>query len=151
MKKLIILALVCIPGLSCKPAQSDPGPPTIDGKSGIEWYLKGNKVYRKGDFESALNFYSKALKLEPQNAKFYNNRGTVYQQQHNYLAATSDYTKAIELYPRFPQAYRNRGTAYLAQGMYKFAIADWEKACKLGLSAMCDYLKYHGVSSKDDF
>lgn len=35
---------------------------------------KGNEAYKKKDFETAINHYSKAIELEPMNMTYYTNR-----------------------------------------------------------------------------
>jgi len=35
---------------------------------------KSNEAYKKRDFERALNYYNKAMELDPQNIIYYTNR-----------------------------------------------------------------------------
>ena len=51
------------------------------------------------DFASAIEDYSKAIDLAPENARFYNGRGNAYGSAGNFHAAIEDFNKAIELNP----------------------------------------------------
>jgi tetratricopeptide (TPR) repeat protein len=57
------------------------------------------------DFDQAIN-------LNPNNAKYYRNRGKVYQLQNQLDKAITDYDKAINLDPNDTDLFIWRGKAY---------------------------------------
>ena len=91
----------------------------------------GNRYYFNGDYNNAGAEYSQAIKLNPQNAIAYRNRGTTYANLQNYAYAAKDYSKVIELEPNNASAYVGRGAAYIYMGQYNSAISDLTKAIEL--------------------
>jgi serine/threonine protein kinase len=85
----------------------------------------------KKDNDCAIENYTTAISLDPQNSISYNNRGTAYYEKGNYDQAIKDYSKAIELNPLYFTSYNNRGTAYYKKGNYDAAIIDCNKAIEL--------------------
>lgn len=92
---------------------------------------QGTEHYKQGRFDEAVDFYGKAIALDPSLAAAYNNRGSVYRAQGQIGKAVSDYTKAIELKPMFAAAYANRGDAHYRMLRYHNAIFDFSKAIAL--------------------
>ncbi len=93
-----------------------------------------NRAYdesQKGNKETAIEYYNKAIELNPEYTKAYYNRGVVYNNITEYKKAISDYNKAIELNPEDATAYNNRGIAYDDIKDYEKAINDYTKAIEL--------------------
>ena len=112
----------------------------------------GNFGMMLGQVEIAVETYSYAIKLKPDLAEAYNNRGIAYSDKGELNRAIQDYNKAIELKPDFAEAYNNRGVAYSDKGDFDQAIQDFNEAIKLNP----DYAKAYfnrGVaySDKGDF
>ena len=76
--------------------------------------------------------YDKAIRLNPQNAKAYNNRGVSYHELIDYNWAIYDYDEAIRLAPEYALAYNNRGLTYQSLGKVEEAERDFQKAKELG-------------------
>ena len=88
----------------------------------------------KGDYDRATEDYNKAIKLSPQLAETYYNKGVLYRRQGDYDQAIENYTKATETNPHLAPAYINRGFAYMKRGKdgdYVLAKADFEKGLTL--------------------
>ena len=95
-------------------------------------YLKsGRENHYHGDFEAAIADYTEAIRLDPNYAEAYNNRGLALQSQGDLDGAAADYTKAIRLKPDYADAYKNRGLVRAATGDYNGAIADCTEAIRL--------------------
>ena len=77
--------------------------------------------------------FDAAIKLAPDNAYLYFDRGNLRCSVKNYSHAIDDYTKAISLNPDIAEVYFNRGLAYLKLGNKQQAVADLSKAGELGL------------------
>ena len=80
----------------------------------------------------AIDDYAQAIRLDPQGASAYYNRGNAYCLKGAFDEAISDYDKAVQLNPNFAEAYSNRGSAYAAKGETDKAIHDYTQAieCK---------------------
>jgi len=96
-----------------------------------KYYNSGNAYYKRGDYDRAIEDYSKAIELDPKYAAAYNARGLAYVNKGDYDRAIEDYNKAVELEPKYANAYYNRGWAYYNKGNYYRAIADYTKAIEL--------------------
>jgi len=90
-------------------------------------YLHGEEDNRK----EAINAYNEAIRLNPDNAEAYNNRGTVKRSLGQHEAALADYDKAIELNPDDATAYNNRGVTKKNLGRLNEAREDYQKALTL--------------------
>jgi len=64
-----------------------------------------------GEYEKAIACFDKAIELNPEDAKAYNNRGLAYANLKQYERAIEDYNKAIKLNPDLTMAYVNRELA----------------------------------------
>ena len=97
-----------------------------------EWvFQQGNFLMMLGQIDKAIEAYSYAIKLNPNNAAAYNNRGTAFHHKGEYVQAVKDYTRTIELIPDHVEAYNNRGIAYYNKGDYDRAIDSFTKAIEL--------------------
>ena len=66
-----------------------------------------------------------SLKIDPEYARAYNNRGFAYDNFGEYDKAIADYTRAISIDPYYTTAYYNRGFAYRSTGEKGKAEADF--------------------------
>ena len=98
-----------------------------------ETYLthRGNRDAKEGNYDSAIKFYDKVLKINPYNSDIYYNRGLAWAYKGDLQNAISDYTKALEIKKDFKNAYHNRGLIYNKKGNYDLAISDFTKALQL--------------------
>ncbi len=77
--------------------------------------------------------YSQQIKLQPNNAGLFVNRGVQYAFLGLYPDAIGDYNKSIKLDSTIAEAYYNRGIAQSRFAYTKRACIDIKKAYKLGL------------------
>jgi tetratricopeptide (TPR) repeat protein len=86
---------------------------------------------KKAVYDRAIADYNQALRLDPNYATAYSNRGNAYYAKKDYDRAIADYNQALRLDPNHEVAYTNRGTAYYAKGDYDRAMADYNQALRL--------------------
>ncbi len=113
--------------------------------------LRGNAFKELGDYQAALDDYTRALELAPE-AYWFNRRGLVYEETRQFELAAADYARAIELDPTWAIAYNNRGYIKLNLKDYGGAKADFEKAISLDPSLPTPYVNLAGMywlSKKD--
>ena len=99
-----------------------------------EWvFQQGNFLMMLGQSNKAIEAYSHAIELNPNNVA-YCNRGAAYFGKGAYDRAIEDLNKAIELDPNDALAYGNRGAAYSIKREFDRAIKDHNKAIALNLN-----------------
>ncbi|MES1026073.1 tetratricopeptide repeat protein [Gloeocapsa sp. BRSZ] len=97
-----------------------------------EYYHQGVfKDQLEGDKQGAIEYYTQAIKLDPNHTDAYNDRGLARLALGDPQGAIADYTQAIKINPRHAQIYNNRGTARLAVQDLQGAIADYTQAIKI--------------------
>jgi tetratricopeptide (TPR) repeat protein len=94
----------------------------------VDQAIKYGKI---GNYNEAILRFNKALKLSPDNAGLYYNRGIAYSAAGNYDLAVADFTRFIELEPKEASAYKLRATAYTGIRNYEAVISDCTKAIQL--------------------
>ena len=95
------------------------------------FYSRGNSFYYLGELERAIQEFSRALVLDPENANAYYNRANAYADLGEHGAAVEDYSAAIWLEPDHDFAIYNRANSYVATGDWDHALADYKKAYAL--------------------
>ena len=102
----------------------------------IQWRRQcsnlGNLYVAKKDFDSAIELYQKALKIEPKNNLLYYNLAIAYSQKNEFEKAAKFYTRAIEIEPKMPDAYNNLAFVYYKLKQYPSALKDLQQAEKMG-------------------
>ena len=83
--------------------------------------------------ERAIEDFDEAIRLNPEDADAYYNRGVAYGDLGQYEREIQDYDEAIRLNPEYAKAYYNRGVAYGRQGQQELADRDFAKAKSLGV------------------
>lgn len=99
-------------------------------KSAGEYLDSGNDFFKLGQVDAAIVEYAKAIEINPNYAKAYNNRGVAYAQEGSLQRAIADFTMAIADKPTDAEAYNNRGHAYDQLGNLSQAVHDYTKAIK---------------------
>ena len=96
-------------------------------------YTSGGRVSagRKRVYDQAIADFSEAIRINPNNAAIYSERGRVYGLKEDYDRAITDQTKAIKIDTNYALAYLRRGAAYGSKGDYDRAITDYTQAIKM--------------------
>ena len=102
-------------------------------RNGVAFALNNLAVaYRqKGDWDSALNALSAAIKLEGDTWQAYVNRGGIYEHLDKPELALADFNRALELNSSQPACFRMRGAFYLKQQKFDLAATDFTRALAL--------------------
>ncbi|MXV83975.1 tetratricopeptide repeat protein [Candidatus Poribacteria bacterium] len=86
---------------------------------------------KQWQYEEAISHFTKAIKLKPDSAEAYINRGIAYYKKNDFDNAIKDFVKAIQLKPDSAEAYFNRGNAYDKKAQFDNAIRDYTEAIRL--------------------
>ena len=102
------------PSASSSATPLPKGPTAADKQEAEKLKSKGNTLMSSKQYDSAIEAYSQAIKLDGTNAVFYSNRAAAYSSKGEHESAVADAEKAIELDPSFTKAYHRLGYVYLA-------------------------------------
>lgn len=117
--------------------------PTIPVKeqTATNWEEVGNLYYSMSQFQLAVDAYTKAVELEPQEAQYYVQRADAFRELKNYAAAFKDYEKGIQLANGYYSwAYENRGIAWFELNNYSKAVGDFTRAVEINPER---YVSFH--------
>ena len=112
------------------------------GLTAVDWVNKALSLWNGKKYtnpEKAIEYLNNAIKLQPDYADAYGNRGNAYGNLGQQQRAIEDYNEVIRLQPDYAYAYNNRGFAYYGLGQYKRAIEDFNEAIRLQLDDVLAY------------
>ncbi|GLG96911.1 Uncharacterized protein GBIM_03784 [Gryllus bimaculatus] len=91
----------------------------------------GYKLASKEQYEQAVEFFTKAIRLVHDDHRFFSNRSFCHCQLGNYTKALKDADKAINLAPNNPKGYYRRGEALKGLNQFKEAQEAFERVVEL--------------------
>lgn len=91
----------------------------------------GNDQMKVENFSAAVEFYSKAIQINPENAVYYCNRAAAYSKLGNYAGAVQDCELAIGIDPNYSKAYGRMGLALASLNKHTEAVSYYKKALEL--------------------
>ncbi|EQB64195.1 MAG: BatB protein [candidate division Zixibacteria bacterium RBG-1] len=94
---------------------------------------KGNQMYKKGDFQKALDFYNQAGIEKPDSPEIRYNLGNSLHQQKQWEGALQNYQKSLQGTPDMNQAqiYYNLGNTFYRLDKYPEAIEAYKKCLEI--------------------
>jgi cytochrome c-type biogenesis protein CcmH/NrfG len=87
----------------------------------------GNSFYDMGRFDSAIEWYQRALELDSSDIDVLTDLGTAYLYTGDRKSALEQFQRSLEIDGNHPQTLQNIGVAYFSAGEYKEAVKAWEK------------------------
>lgn len=91
----------------------------------------GNEAFKKGDHAKAIEYYTYATELDPNNPVFYSNRSNAYYLLKNYEKSARDARKAINAKPGWEKGHYRLGVALLAMDQAKEALVSFQEAVSI--------------------
>jgi tetratricopeptide (TPR) repeat protein len=88
----------------------------------------GVLCYHQGAYDSSVDHFKKALKLDASLAEAYNNLGLSYTEMGDNDQASDAFRKALELDPNVGQVYNNLGYLYHRRGDLEHAVEMYQRA-----------------------
>jgi len=87
--------------------------------------------FEMGEYDRAIETFSKAIALKPDYTAAYTNRGAAYVQKEDWDRAIEDLVKATQLSPQYPNAYGFLGLTYDLLGNRSLADEHFQQALQL--------------------
>ncbi len=152
MKRFMPLIVLALMLAACGSPQPARVPPLGDAKAYAD---EGKALSEEGQYLEAIDHFSAAIDLEPNDPEVYFLRGRAHYEYAVQVVkgetgqgpesvfflpeeaaehmehAVADYTSAVELDPQYAKAYNNRGNAYASLGETERAIEDYDVALEL--------------------
>lgn len=96
-----------------------------------DYFNQGMDAFNAGDYQGAIEAYTQAIRLDPNDAASFNNRGTAYFNLRQYEQARTDYAAAIAINNEYALAYYNRGNVNYVLENDEDAVTDLNRAIEL--------------------
>jgi len=169
MRNGLLLLVVALLVAGC----GSPEPSAVPAPQSAEEYVeRAESFIAEGLYAEAIDHFSAALEMEPQDAETYFLRGRTHYDYAVKLStdltgqppeavpflpeevvaemelAVADYTSAIELDAQYAKAYNNRGNAYASLGDLQQALADYDQALELDDSLDLTYFNRGVINYK---
>ncbi|MDC0230486.1 tetratricopeptide repeat protein [Aureispira] len=124
MRQLLLLTIIC--------------PLYLIAQEDLKLYNQGVEAHNAKDYETAIMYYNKCLKINPQNKSAIKNLGVVYYNtsldyydKKSYDKAIDYLEKALQYDAKDPKIYYMTGCCHQEQKLYKAAITNFTKAIEL--------------------
>ncbi|MBI9072241.1 MAG: tetratricopeptide repeat protein [Melioribacteraceae bacterium] len=143
MKKIInilFLIIFAVSILGCNNSDTYSYKVNVEAK---KYYDKAKKEYKKSQFKRAIITLTKAIRLDPKNAKLYTKRGDCYRKIRKAQKAIKDYDIAIKYNKSSARAYYHRGTLKIILGKKDDGCLDVKKSKSLAYIPANNYYKEH--------
>jgi tetratricopeptide (TPR) repeat protein len=112
------------------------------------WFKKGALLSTYGNHKAAVQYFQKAISLDPNFSRAYFSQGVSYGQLGQYPKAIAQINMALKMEPQNGMYYYGRGRVYLLWGDKAKAMEDFKKAAELGNEDALNYLEYIGEVKK---
>jgi tetratricopeptide (TPR) repeat protein len=100
-------------------------------KTGKELFDNGVRLFKQGQYQKAIDEFSALIKLDPENADAYKNRGVSYMKLKKFDMAIKDFQKAEKIFPELKGLYSNLGVAWYYKKNYEKAIENYDTAISM--------------------
>lgn len=115
---------------------------------------EANEFFKKQNYGKAIEMYTKAIELDPENAVCYANRSFAHLREEAFGYALQDAIAAIKANPNYIKGYYRRAAAYMSLGKFKLALSDFEyvaKRCPTNDLAKAKFTECNKIVKKQAF
>lgn len=96
-----------------------------------EYFREGYVASMAREWEAAIDWYSKSIKVDPKNAEVYFQRAITFEMTGHTARAIGDYEKTLELKPDYYLAMEYLAKLYERNGQYGKALRLYKRALPL--------------------
>lgn len=130
----------------------------IDPAKGLEAKEKGNERFKAGDFPGAVEFYSEAIKRDPESPVYYANRAAAYTKLTCFNEAKADCDKSLALDPKYVKAWSRLAAIQCFMKEFHKAMESYQKGididpenvdCKEGLQRVVGIIQQNQSGEVD--
>ncbi|KAK4232164.1 hypothetical protein QBC38DRAFT_506240 [Podospora fimiseda] len=108
------------------PHRSQPSSPVqTEAEQAESFKNEGNKLFKTGDYLRAVEYYTKAVNLQPTSATYLGNRAAAYMAAGKWNDALDDCKRAVDLDPRNSKMLLRLARIYTSIGLPEEAIATF--------------------------
>lgn len=100
-------------------------------QNAIDLYSKGNDELKKENFKKAIEYFEKAVKLDPEFTFAWDNLGVSYRKLNNYDKAIESYEKSLKINPNGITPLQNIAVVYQYKEEYQKAIESYQKLAEI--------------------
>lgn len=102
-----------------------------DKKKAEDLKASGNKEVAAGNYDQAVELYTQAINLNPNNPIYYCNRAAAYSSLSLHDKAIKDAKKALEIDPKYAKAYSRLGFSLYSTGEAQAALEAYSNGLKI--------------------
>lgn len=101
-----------------------------DSMTGVDWTVRGDRMYNAGEFNAAETLYRRGCEVE-KTANGFRGLGLVYQARGEHEAALGYYTEALNIEPHSALLINDRGVMLSRLGRKDEALESFEEVTRL--------------------
>jgi len=94
-------------------------------------FTDGEAAYERGDLEQAFEFYSEAVRLNPDHADAHYSLGLVYHEEEKYELAEKEFRETLRIDPQSSAAHDCLGEIFDAQQDWQNALREYRDALRI--------------------
>ncbi|KAG8439731.1 hypothetical protein GDO86_005777 [Hymenochirus boettgeri] len=117
--------------MSAESESGDEDGITVNTEKALAEKEKGNNYFKAGNYDEAIQCYTRGMSADPYNAVLPTNRASAFFRLKKFAVAESDCNLAIALNRNYYKAYARRAAARLALKNFQGAKEDYEKVLEL--------------------
>lgn len=110
---------------------------------------QGNAAMQRKDYQTAIDFYSKAIALTPLNPIYLSNRAAAYSASHKHAEAQTDAEMAVAADPKYTKAWSRLGLARFVLGDAKGSMEAYAKGIEYEGNGGSDAMKKGYKTAKE--
>ncbi len=92
---------------------------------------RGLVYFTLSEYDKAIDDFTTAIKMAPNDTRVYTNRGLTYRMLKKYDESLADFNKSLELNPLWPDTFYGRSLTYYDLGDIQRALEDCDKAISI--------------------
>lgn len=92
---------------------------------------RGLVYFTLSEYDKAIDDFTTAIKMAPNDTRVYTNRGLTYRMLKKYDESLADFNKSLQLNPLWPDTFYGRSLTYYDLGDIQKALEDCDKAISI--------------------